>query len=150
MTVTACEGLWVGFVFVVFWVFFFAFCSVRGNSDILARIMDAVPHLILSTTPSGLLEYGNSAWMAAISADCGGPVESALLPRLHDADQEAWRRQWLAALRSGQAYEFEYRLETLTHNSRRWLLERGTPVRDATTGELQRWIMTGTPIDRYK
>jgi len=73
-----------------------------------------------------------------------------LLPRLYDADQDLWRQRWAAALRTGQAYECEYRLETLTHDSRRWLLERGTPVRDAVTGVLQRWIVTGTPIDRYK
>src|SRR5262249_10332835 len=131
MTVTACEGHRAGNAIVAHWEIPPATRVVRGNTEILARIMDAVPQLIWSTTPNGLLEYGNSAWKSAVTADCGVPVESALLPRLHDADQEAWRQQWLAALRTGQAYEFEYRLETLAHDSRRWLLERGTPVRDA-------------------
>lgn len=150
MTVTACEGHRARNDIVAHWEIPPANRSYRGNTEILARIMDSVPQLIWSATPNGLLEYGNSAWKSAVTADCGVSVESALLPRLHDADQEPWRQQWLAALRTGEAYELEYRLETLTHDSRRWLLERGTPVRDPTTGELQRWIMTGTPIDRYK
>lgn len=150
MTVTACEGHRAGNVIVAHWEIPPGNRPARGNTEIVARIMDSVPHLIWSTTPHGLLEYGNSAWKVAVTADCGVPVENALLPRLHCADQEAWRRQWLAALRNGQAYECEYRLESGAHDSRRWLLERGTPVRDATTGALQRWIMTGTPIDRYK
>jgi len=158
MTVTACEGHRggngeshrAGNGIVAHWEIPPANRVFRGNAEILARIMDSVPQLIWSTTPNGLLEYGNSAWKSAVTADCGMALETALLPRLHAADQEAWRQQWLAALRTGESYEFEYRLETLTHDSRRWLLERGTPVRDATTGELQRWIMTGTPIDRYK
>jgi len=150
MTVTACEGHRAANTIVAHWEIPPANRVSRGNTEILAKIMDSVPQLIWSTTPNGLLEYGNSAWKSAVSADYGVPVESALLPRLHNADQEAWRQQWLAALRTGEAYEFEYRLETLTQDSRRWLLERGTPVRDAKTGELQRWIMTGTPIDRYK
>ena len=123
---------------------------VGRNSEILVKIIDSVPLMIWSATPDGLLEYGNSAWNSAIAADWGLPVDRVLSARIHCDDQDPWRERWRTALRSGQSYEFEYRLEGRAENSRRWMLERGNPVRDINTGALVRWVMTAIPIDHYK
>lgn len=123
---------------------------VGRGAEVMAKVIDSVPVLIWSATPDGLLEYGNSAWNSAIASEWGVPVDCALSTRLHRDDLEPWRERWHAALRSGQSYEFEYRLEGRVEDSRRWMLERGRPVRDSGTGALVRWVMTATPIDDYK
>lgn len=149
MTVTACEGHRGANAIVALWEAP-AGSRLTHGAEILAKIIDSVPLLIWSATPDGLLEYGNSAWKSAIASEWGVPVERTLAAQLHRDDQEPWRERWRAALRSGQSYEFEYRLGGRADDLQRWMLERGSPVRDCSSGALLRWVMTATPVDHYK
>lgn len=66
----------------------------------------------------------------------------------HAVDRERWLNVWRGALRSGHAYEVEYRIRSRGDNSDHWYIERGMPRESAGTAE--RWFVTATRIDQQK
>jgi signal transduction histidine kinase len=121
----------------------------HGASDGLARLFDAVPHIVWSADPDGHLDYFNSAWIRLIGSPAGERVETAMLNKLHVSDRKRWCERWRDALAFGEPYEIEYRLQLLDEPAR-WYLERGLPVRAVNDGEHERWLMTATRIDIQK
>src|SRR5262249_40388744 len=56
---------------------------------------------------------------------------------------------WYGAVRSGEAYEIEYRFKDRRTGGYRWHLGRALPVRDEA-GRVLRWVGTCTDIDDPK
>src|SRR5262249_45022191 len=70
-------------------------------------------------------------------------------PILHPDDVDKCLDTWYGAVRSGQAYEIEYRFWDRRMGQYRWHLGRALPVRDAA-GNVTRWFGTCTDIDDQK
>src|SRR6266704_102532 len=74
--------------------------------------------------------------------DIGVPWD-AHIPFLHPDDQEKGRKYWANSLRTGEGYEYSYRVRDAQGNYR-WLLTRTEPLR-ASDGTLLLWV--GATLD---
>src|SRR5439155_12089533 len=74
---------------------------------------------------------------------------------LHPDAPHIWRDDWAEAVRTGIAYEAEYRFLWAGEGTYRWHLGRALPVRDRSlrdsgSSRVVRWFGTFTDIDDQK
>lgn len=112
-------------------------------------LADAMPQIVWTSQPNGHTDYYNRRWVEYT----GMTVEQAngwgWQSVLHPEDVEACLRRWATALKTGEAYEIEYRFRRASDGSYRWHLGRAVPVRD-DKGEIIKWFGTATDIDDRK
>ena len=77
-----------------------------------------------------------------------GAQWDAHIPFLHPDDQEKGRKYWSNSLRTGEGYEYDYRVRDAQGNYR-WLLTRTEPLR-ASDGTLLLWVGATLDIEELK
>jgi len=114
----------------------------------LRQLADAMPQIVYTCGPDGLVDYGNQRWVEYV----GVPVEQSLgskwIEAIHPDDREITRRRLRQAGETGQPFETEYRLRR-KDGQFRWYLARGSPIRNAR-GQIVKWIGTSTDIHDLK
>lgn len=126
--------------------------QLLGSSDDvdqrLRSILNAMPHMVWSTTADGSTDFYNDVWYQFTGVPRGSTDGDQWTQPFHPDDQpEAWRR-WRHSVETGEPYEVEYRLRR--HDGAwRWQLGRGRPMRRAD-GTIGRWIGTCTDIHALK
>ncbi len=113
------------------------------------QLADAMPALVWTATADGYVDYYNERWyeFTGLSRDQFG--NESWEPTLHPEDLQKTRDAWSAAIRSGTAYDLEYRLWDRKQNRWRWFVGRALPVRDAR-GSVVKWFGSCTDIDEQK
>lgn len=111
-------------------------------------MLDAVPHMVWSTTPDGHHDFFNKRWYDFTGAPEGTTDGERWSGMFHPEDQPRAWQVWRECLATGEPYEIEYRLR---HHSGdyRWTLGRAVPVRDGS-GRIVRWFGTCTDVDDQK
>ncbi|MBV9848635.1 MAG: PAS domain S-box protein [Armatimonadetes bacterium] len=124
----------------------------QALQESLARyrfLADAMPQIVWTARPDGSLDYYNRRWYEytglAVEQTQGWGWE----PVLHPDDLPPCIDRWTQAVRSGEAYEIEYRLKRASDGTYRWHLGRAFPLRDAL-GVIVQWVGTCTDIDDQK
>jgi PAS domain S-box-containing protein len=79
--------------------------------------------------------------------DIGAPWD-AHIPFLHPDDQEKGREYWSNSLRTGEGYEYDYRVRDAQGNYR-WLLTRTEPLK-ASDGTILLWVGATLDIEELK
>src|SRR6266545_6058166 len=114
----------------------------------LRQLADAMPQIVYTCGPDGLVDYGNQRWVEYV----GVPVEQSLgskwIEAIHPDDREITRRRLRQAGETGQPFETEYRLRR-KDGQFRWYLARGSPIRNEQ-GRIVKWIGTSTDIHDRK
>jgi PAS domain S-box-containing protein len=114
----------------------------------LRQLADAMPQIVFTCGPDGLVDYGNQRWVEYV----GVPVEQSLgskwIEAIHPDDRESTRRRLREAGETGQPFETEYRLRR-KDGQYRWYLARGSPIRNEQ-GRIVKWIGTSTDIHDLK
>ncbi len=114
----------------------------------LDTLTNAMPQMVWATRPDGYHDFYNAQWYRFTGMPEGSTDGEEWNGMFHPDDQErAWDR-WRHSLRTGEAYEIEYRLRHCS-GTYRWVLGRALPVRDGD-GRIVRWIGTCTDIDSAK
>jgi PAS domain S-box-containing protein len=108
-------------------------------------LADAVPQLIWTADPDGLVDYYNARWVAF----SGLPVEelrgTGWQRLLHPEDAERTVAAWNGAVRAGaDGYTVEHRLRR-KDGIWRWMLTNALPFRD-DGGAIRKWIGSTTDI----
>lgn len=114
----------------------------------LAAIIDALPQMAWIAGPDGRHEYRNRRYYDFTGATPGSIDNDGWNTVAHPEDRErAWIR-WCHSIRTGKAYEAEYRVR---HHSGefRWLLARAIPDYNEQ-GQIARWLGTATDIHEQK
>ena len=111
-------------------------------------LADSIAHIVWSTDEKGNFDFANARWtefthQAPIAGD-----GSLWLDFIHDDDRKRVSEKFCDALRSGESFEFEYRLRRWD-GLYRWHLSRGVPYRDSD-GRVVRWVGTATDVDDLK
>jgi PAS domain S-box-containing protein len=118
----------------------------------LREIVDLVPHHIAVATPDGTLVYGNHVFLDyyGLTNEDLQDSETAVLARrfTHPDDIEPFLVAWQRGSAGIAPWETEARFRR-RDGEYRWLLIRGTPLRD-DGGRPVRWYVTGTDIDERK
>jgi PAS domain S-box-containing protein len=122
--------------------------AIRESESSLRQLADAMPQIVYTSGPDGLVDYGNQRWVEYV----GVPVEESIgrkwMEAVHPDDREITRRLLKASGEAGQPFETEHRLRR-KDGQYRWHLARGIPVRDAQ-GRVVKWIGTLTDIHDRK
>ncbi len=111
------------------------------------KLADGVPEMIWTADPRGMVDYVNQAndyTGRAAEQSYGG----AFAETIHPDDQPLALEKWQGALRSGQPFEVECRLQG-KDGGYRWFLVRANPIRN-DAGEIEKWIGTCTDIENQK
>lgn len=107
------------------------------------KFLDAIPQMVWAADGSGY-EYYNRQWEVFTGVNLLASNDSRRLDLVHPDDQAHATERWNRSLKTGDAYEAEYRL---LHRSGdfRWVLSRALPERSAEGGPAC-WYGTCTDI----
>ena len=126
--------------------------KVSRQQRALRQILDLVPHHIAVAVPDGTLVYGNHVFLDyyGLTTEDLQDSETAELARrfTHPDDIEPFLAAWQRGSAGTAPWETEVRFRR-RDGEYRWLLVRGTPLRD-DGGRPVRWYITGTDIDERK
>jgi PAS domain S-box-containing protein len=125
-----------------------ALAAARESGQRFRTIANLVPQLVWSALPDGRHDYFNQRWYDFTGVGEGATDGEGWARLLHPDDRDGAMARWAHSLRTGEAYEIEYRLRDAAGDYR-WLLGRAVPVRDAH-GAIQRWMGTCTDIHEHR
>lgn len=122
----------------------------KEAQDVLQRLRildEVIPQIVWTADPDGYQDYFNRHWFSytGLTPDETYAGKSAL----HPDDFPHYVERWTTALRTGEAYEAEYRFRRASDGAYRWHLVRGVPIRN-TAGKIVKWLGTFTDIHEQK
>jgi PAS domain S-box-containing protein len=122
--------------------------ALRQSEEEFRTLAEAVPHHVWTARPDGLLNWFNPR-VYEYAGFSPGELDGEKWGRIvHPEDVPAAVAAWSHAIRTGEAYEVEFRLRR-ADGAFRWFLARGVPARDAQGG-IVRWIGTNTDVHDQK
>lgn len=111
-------------------------------------LLDTMLHNIWIADPQGQINYCNERGLQYGNRKFEQIMGDKWLSLLHPDDVQMTKERWEHALRTGELYESEYRLQA-ADQTYRWFLARATPLRNEQ-GEIIKWYGTCTDIDEHK
>jgi PAS domain S-box-containing protein len=122
--------------------------SLRDGERRFRELADAMPQIVWGARPDGHIDYYNHRWYEFTGRREGADGDESWADVVHPYDQKEALDRWQAAIKSGNAYEIEYRLQR-KDGEYRWYLTRALPVRDRSE-TISRWFGTCTDIHEHK
>ncbi len=110
-------------------------------------LANSMPQLVWTADPEGKVDYYNKQYKNYLGIN-KKDGEFVWAPVVHPEDAERTLTAWNRAVKTGETYEVEHRIKT-KDDGYRWLLSRGTPVKDKT-GSVVKWYGTATDIHKSK
>lgn len=110
-------------------------------------LAEAIPEIIWSTSPDGEHEYLSPRWYEYTGQRPEDGLEARWVKALHPDDHEPWRQSQERAIRSGEAWQMEYRLRR-ADDVYRWHIGRSVPQGEG--GRIVKWYGAATDIDEQK
>ena len=123
--------------------------SLQQGQAQFRQMAEALPQLVWVTAADGSNEYFNRKWYDYTGIDPDIQRQEYLSLTVHPDDYQRTVDRWNYSLRTGEAYEVEYRLRQGSDGSYRWFLGRALPFRDVE-GRINRWFGTCTDIEAQK
>jgi PAS domain S-box-containing protein len=120
--------------------------ALRKSEAMLRELADAMPQIVWTARPDGVLDYFNRRWQEYTGQREGEARWSAAL---HPEDVERCLQTWAAAVAAGQPHEVECRFRQASTGEYRWHLGRALPSRDEQ-GRVVKWFGTCTDIHDLK
>ncbi len=110
----------------------------------LRELADAMPQIVWSARPDGVLDYTNRRWYEFIEKTEAEVAVADWGARVHPDDLAGAAEVWTRAVTTGTPYATEFRVRR-GDDEYRWFLVRALPIRDAE-GNILRWYGTCTDI----
>lgn len=114
----------------------------------LEFLADTVPSVVWTSKPDGNLDYVNKRWYDQSGKTKLETLGTKWIETLHPDDVPHARREWQDALKTGEAYQTEFRSMN-KHGEYRWYLVRALPLKDAE-GKIVKWYGTNTDVQHQK
>ncbi|MGY2374056.1 PAS domain-containing sensor histidine kinase [Pseudomonas sp. SDO524_S393] len=112
------------------------------------RVVDALPGLAFTTREDGGVDCVNQDWCAYTGHSAQQAADAGWLSAVHPEDLPGTVNAWKDAVRSGQPYRKELRLQQ-ADGTYRWFVSDGKPMRD-DQGAILRWWVISVDIDEQK
>jgi PAS domain S-box-containing protein len=122
--------------------------ALRQSEAEFRTLAEAVPHHVWTARPDGELNWFNPRVYEYTGSGPGKFDGARWSSIVHPDDVAGAVAAWTKAIRSGEAYEVEFRLRR-ADGAFRWFLARAVPARDAL-GAITRWIGTNTDVHDQK
>jgi PAS domain S-box-containing protein len=122
--------------------------ALRESEGRYRFLADSVPDKNFTTDSHGRWDYCNRRWCDYTGLTIGQSIGQQWTSVLHPEDVPQSVAQWSDSVRTGAAYEAEFRLRN-QEGKYRWFLARGFPMRDHR-GDIVRWFGICTDIEDFK
>ena len=122
--------------------------AARDSEERFRSLAQSMPNHVWTALPDGNLDWFNQRVYEYSGAEPGTLDGQAWAGIVHPDDVPGAAAVWTAALRSGQAYETEFRIRR-RDGLFRWHIARAVPILD-DAGRIVRWIGTNTDIEDQK
>ncbi len=122
--------------------------AIEDSAEQFRTLAQALPNHVWTAPANGQLDWCNDRIYQYSGASPGELDGAGWTGMLHPDDVAQASERWVAALNSGETYEFEFRLKR-ADGSYRWHLTRALPLRNAD-GAIKRWVGTNTDIHERK
>ena len=122
--------------------------GVVSREEDLRDLADSLPQLVWIARPDGYIEYYNQSCYDYTGMSCDELLGWGWQRVLHPDEVEVKLQRWAESLRTGHAFEIEYRLKQFDGRYR-WHLGRALPFRDRS-GQIVSWFGTSTDIEAQK
>ena len=111
-----------------------------------ARLADAIPHIVWTTSAEGTPTYFNSKWTEYTGLDLAETLRIGAATLVHPDDLPPFVEKVKAAMLTRAPYEMRYRLRRARDSVYRWHFARLVPLEGASEGSAA-WVATATDID---
>jgi PAS domain S-box-containing protein len=108
-------------------------------------LAESIPQQVWTARPNGELDFVNKRVSDYFGVPEDQVLGSAWQAAVHPDDVEACRERWAHSLRTGDEYEFQFRLRR-ADGVYRWHLARALALRGAD-GRIGKWFGTNTDMD---
>jgi PAS domain S-box-containing protein len=122
--------------------------DLRASKEQFELFAEAMPNHVWTAKPDGTLDWFNHRVFEYSGLDSSALEGTGWTSMVHPDDIAAAAERWTESLRTGRAYETEFRLRS-QDGAYRWHLARAVGLHDAQ-GRVSRWIGTNTDIDDQK
>jgi diguanylate cyclase (GGDEF)-like protein/PAS domain S-box-containing protein len=120
------------------------------ESEVFFRsLSEAIPGIIWTARADGTVDFASDRWYSYSGQPPLSNQQLNWQEALHPDDLAPCTAKWAECVRTGEAFEIEYRLRRGSDGSFRWFLARATPVRDEH-GQIIKWFGTVTDIEDQK
>jgi PAS domain S-box-containing protein len=100
-------------------------------------VSDFIPEMIWGATADGNINYFNKRFLDTFDLN-GIPLRENLIQHIHPEDRTATLRLWAEAIRNGEDFDIQLRLQNKL-GLFSWYLLKGLPYREAD-GTISRWL----------
>lgn len=122
--------------------------ALRESEARFRNLADALPQIVWTASPDGSdATYLNKRWFEYTGLQTANKEVNATV--VHPDDHEAMARHFAESQRTGNVFEYEFRMRPGESGPYLWFLARGVPVRNSA-GEITEWFGTSTDIDELK
>ena len=122
--------------------------SLRDSEARFRQLADAMPQIVWTARPDGVLDYVNRRWYEFIEQSEAEAPPAQWYVRVHPDDLNGAVEAWGASISTGQPYATEFRVRR-ADDVYRWFLVRALPIRDAA-GSIVQWYGTCTDIHEQR
>src|SRR6185437_13819527 len=125
-----------------------ALAAMRDSEARFHQLSDAMPQIVWSARPDGVLDYYNRRWFEFIDLPETAGDAARWDRYIHPDDLERVVASWTSALRTGDMYTAEFRVRR-ADGEYRWFLVRALPIRNESQ-IIARWFGSCTDIHEQK
>ena len=118
--------------------------AMRASMLRFHQLADAMPQIVWTARPDGVLDYVNQRWYEYIQQSEAEAPPADWHVRVHPDDIANAIEVWTAAVTGGTPYATEFRVRG-SDETYRWFLVRALPIRGAD-GKITQWYGTCTDI----
>ncbi len=122
--------------------------DLENSREEFIQLADMMPQIVWVAEPDGSIAYFNKVWYEVTGME-SSKYDNSWFSYLHPEDVGPTLNLWYGSVKTGQAYEVEYRFKIHKTSSYRWFLGRAVPVKDST-GRIIKWFGTTTDIHDQK
>jgi PAS domain S-box-containing protein len=123
--------------------------TLRAQLIEMARLADAIPHLVWTMNAEGVPTYFNAQWTAYTGLDLAETLRVGAVTFVHPDDLHLFETAMAKATATNTAFEVGYRLRRAADGVHCWHVARVVPLR-AEHGHVAAWIATATNVDEQR
>jgi PAS domain S-box-containing protein len=122
--------------------------ALRESEQWFRTLANTTPQLVWTAEPDGRVDYYNERYKEYSGIEQMPDGSFHWAPVLHPDDVAPTAEAWERAVRTGETYQIEHRVQR-ADGSYHWHLSRGMAVRNEE-GRVVKWFGTATDIDDFK